>query len=201
MPSSYTTSLRLEMQAAGENLNTWGAPKLNNVIARVDAAIAGMTVKPLIADYVLTSSNGEDEARSAILKFTGAGAFTVTIPSVSKIYVVWNACSGDLTLTTGGGTPVVVAPGMITSVICDGATVRQPGINGGSWKTYVDSVAFNQVDLPAQTGNGGKFIRTNGSTASWQGITTADISNYSSDQAAKAAAATARAIAFAVAFS
>ena len=46
MPSSYSASLRLELQAAGENLNTWGAPRLNNVIARMDKAIAGRAVVP-----------------------------------------------------------------------------------------------------------------------------------------------------------
>jgi hypothetical protein len=103
MPSSFTQRLRLELQAAGENLNTWGAPKLNNVISRLDFAVAGWTTIALTGNYTLSASNGDDEARSAMLKFTGAGAYTVTIPSVSKGYDVWNATIGDLTITTGAG--------------------------------------------------------------------------------------------------
>ena len=65
MPSSFTPRLRLELQAAGENLNTWGAPKLNNVIARLDFAVAGRNGVALSgAPYSLTASNGDDEARN-----------------------------------------------------------------------------------------------------------------------------------------
>jgi hypothetical protein len=75
MPSSATPSLRLEMQAAGENLNTWGAPKLNTVIALIDFAIAGWTVVNLTGPAVLTSANfAPDQARAAMLKFTAREA-------------------------------------------------------------------------------------------------------------------------------
>ena len=48
-----------------------------------------------------------------MLKFTGAGPFTVTIPSVSKAYLVWNACAGAVTLTTGAGATVTIDAGDI----------------------------------------------------------------------------------------
>jgi hypothetical protein len=179
MPSSYTASLRLEMQAAGENLNTWGAPKLNNVISRIDAAIAGMTTKALTGDYALTSSNSlDDEARSGILKFTGTGSFVVTIPSVSKIYFVWNACTGAVTITTGAGATYAVPAGMTTQLFCDGTNVKPIGYGGSDWKAYVDETAFDEVELPGQAGNAGKFVKTDGATASWQSITKADVIDY-----------------------
>ena len=40
MPSSYT-DLGFELQAAGENTNTWGAPRLNAALSRINYAIAG----------------------------------------------------------------------------------------------------------------------------------------------------------------
>ena len=46
-----------------------------------------------------------------MLKFTGAGPFAVTIPSVSKAYGIWNACAQPVTLTTGAGTTAAVQPG------------------------------------------------------------------------------------------
>lgn len=203
MPSTYTTSLRLELQAAGENLNTWGAPKLNNVINRADFAIAGMMSKALTGDYALTTSNtSDDEARAAILKFTGAGPFTVTIPAVSKVYQVWNACSAALTITTGGATTAVLASGEVATIICDGASVRKSVFQdfGGlrltnlgnpvanqdaTTKLYVDNLAFGAVDLPAQAGHAGEWITTDGTNASWSPMTVAKITDYAADQAAR----------------
>ena len=55
--------------------------------------------------------------------------------------------------------------------------------------------------LPGQPGNAGRFLTTNGATASWGDVTvtTAQITDYASDQAAKAAAATRLSVAFAAA--
>lgn len=217
MPSSFTQRLRLELQAAGENLNTWGAPKLNNVISRLDFALAGWTTIPLSGNYALSASNSDDEARSAMLKFTGTGAYVVTIPSVSKRYDVWNALSGTLTVTTGAGVTATVQAGEKCSVICDAANVyRLRSTDFGSLrltsvadpisdqdvatKRYVDSAAFSAAagNLPGQTGSSGKFLTTDGTVAAWAAPTVALISDYAPDQTAKAASASALAIAFAV---
>lgn len=178
MPSTYTTSLRLEMQAAGENLNTWGAPKLNNVISRIDQAIAGRSAIELTGDKVLSSANSaDDEARRAILDFTGTGPATVTVPSVSKVYLVRNGASGAVTLTTGAGEAAAVASGDVTVVACDGANVFPLGVGGQGLKAYVEGVAwsYNAGALPAQAGNAGKFVRTDGETAAWAGLEAADV--------------------------
>ena len=41
MPSTYTSRLRLELQATGENRTTWGI-NANQVFSRIEEAIAGM---------------------------------------------------------------------------------------------------------------------------------------------------------------
>jgi hypothetical protein len=70
-------------------------------------------------------------------------------------------------------------------------------------KGYVDGVAFAMAagSLPGQSGSAGKSLITNGTVASWgiPTLTTSDITNYASDQAAKTATATKLAIAFAAA--
>ncbi|TAJ70704.1 MAG: hypothetical protein EPO51_16575 [Phenylobacterium sp.] len=183
MPSSWTPSLRFEQQFTGENINTWG-DRLNAVLRRADYAVAGWLTKPLTGDAALTTANdADDEARAAMVKFTGgAGPFTVTIPAVSKAYLVWNACTGAVTLTTGAGAAVAVDPGDIVWVATDGANVRTPGYGGASIKDWVSSVAwsYNAGNLPAQTGNAGKFVRTDGVSASWQALSTADLTDYAS---------------------
>ena len=82
MPSSWSPSLRLELQFTGENINLWG-DKLNTVLQHADYAVAGWLTKPITGDYVLTTANaGDDEARAAHVKFTGVLAVdaVITIP-------------------------------------------------------------------------------------------------------------------------
>ncbi|HEX7887175.1 MAG TPA: hypothetical protein VF474_14455 [Phenylobacterium sp.] len=183
MPSSWTSSLRLEQQFTGENINTWG-DRLNAALRHTDYALAGWLTKPLTGPATLTTVNGvDDEARAATIKFTGgAGPFVVTLPAVSKTYLVWNACAGAVTLTTGVGATVTVDPGDIVWAACDGSTVQTPGYGGASIKDWVSSVAwsYNAGNLPAQTGNAGKFVRTDGTSASWQPLSTADLTDYAS---------------------
>lgn len=182
MPSSWSPSLRFELQFTGENINLWG-DKLNAVLAHADQAIAGWLTRPLTGDAALTTANaGDDEARAAMIRFTGAGPFTVTLPAVSKSYLVWNACTGAVTLTAGAGATVTVDPGDIVQVLTDGAQVKTPGYGGASIKEFVAQTAwsYNAGNLPAQAGAAGKFVKTDGVNASWQPITTNDISDYGS---------------------
>jgi hypothetical protein len=122
MPSSYTASARFVLEATGENLNTWGSLLNTGALALIDSNVNGWTTKALTTNYTLTTANGAaDEARSAMLKFTGTGAYTVTIPSVSKRYDVWNACTDVLTVTNGS-VSVTVPVGEVVSIVTDGAT-------------------------------------------------------------------------------
>ena len=196
MPSSWSSSLRFELQFTGENINLWG-DKLNAVLGHADYAVAGFLTKALTGNVALTTANaGDDEARAAMIKFTGAGPFTVTIPSVSKAYVVWNACSAVVTLTTGAGAAVATQPGEVAQVACDGANViRVQGTNfggqpltgladptspqGAATKAYADALAFtaNAGILPGQSGSAGKFLKTDGTVASWQPVASTDLSD------------------------
>lgn len=181
MPSTYTSRLRLELQAAGENLNTWGAPKLNNVISRIDYAVAGRTALALGAasSYVLASSNGDDEARAAILDITSlTSPCTITVPAVSKPYLVRNQGSAAATLTTGAGATVSVPAGAVVSAFCDGAGVSELGYSGYGLKDYIDQAALGASgSLPAAAGNAGKSLFCDG--VSWlpRAPVTADIAD------------------------
>lgn len=168
MPSTYTARLRLELQAAGENLNTWGAPKLNNVISRIDYAIAGRTTLALgsATSYTLTSANTDDEARAAIIDITAlTAACLITVPSVSKVYVVRNQGSAIATFTTGAGSTVSVPAASVAQIFCDGAAVSQLGFAGYGLKDYIDqAILATTGSLPAVTGNAGRYIYCDGAT-------------------------------------
>jgi hypothetical protein len=100
---------------------------------------------------------------------------------VSKAYLVWNACSAGVTLTTGAGGAVSVDPGDIVQIVCDGANVKTPGYGGLSIKDFVAATAwsYNAGALPAQAGNAGRFVKTDGTNASWQPISSSDLSDFS----------------------
>lgn len=129
MPSTYTPSLRLNKQATGENINTWGGTLNNGVIQLIDTAIAGVTVVPVSSsDVSLTTANGTtDESRAAVLSIQGAlsNNVNVIIPNLTKTYDVWNGTSGGFTvgIKTSSGVAVTVTQGETTRVWCDGSNV------------------------------------------------------------------------------
>ena len=222
MPSSYSSSFRLNYQAPGDNLNTWGTILNNGVFQLLEDAVAGMASFTLSGPKVLTSTNGAtDEARCAVLNVTGGTGGTITAPSVKKVYLVRNASSGPVIITTGSGVTATFAAGEVGFCAGDGTNFYRTTVTtnfGGvtltnlgaptantdaATKGYVDVVAFAMAagSLPGQTGNAGKSLVTDGSNASWQdpSITIAQITDYASDQAAKTDTATKLAIAFAAA--
>tara|TARA_R100000388_G_scaffold16073_1_gene12684 strand:- start:620 stop:1576 length:957 start_codon:yes stop_codon:yes gene_type:complete len=128
--ATFTSRIRLEKQANGENSGTWGTVLNQNVIDLVDEAIAGYTIVSCSATAVeLTTNNGSsDQARSAVLEFQGTltSSVDVTIPSVSKIYYVKNNTSGSypITLKTAATTAkTTVAQGGTAPFICDAVNV------------------------------------------------------------------------------
>lgn len=138
MPSSYTPSLRLELQADGENDSTWG-DKANECFSLIEDSLSGIaTVTMSDADYSLAVAYGAaDEARKAILVVTGnlTTQRNIIVPAVSKTYVVRNVTSGGfaIQLKTQSGSGVVVKNGDTTLMYCDGANmIVVAGGNGSS---------------------------------------------------------------------
>jgi hypothetical protein len=183
MPSSWSSSLRFELQFTGENINLWG-DKLNATLARVDDAIAGYVALPISGDYALQSANNNaapDEARRALLKLTGAPAvaFVLTVPSVPKSYWVWNATGRPATVTTGAGASVTIDAGDRAPVWSDGTNVSTINFGGLDLKPFIAASALAATGtLPAATGNAGKYLYCDG--ASWlpRQPSTADLSDY-----------------------
>lgn len=125
MPSTYTPNLRLELQATGENRSTWGI-KANNDFSLIEAAITGYTsIAMADANVTLTTNNAAtDQARNAVLKFTGANTAirNVVIPAVSKVYLINNATTGGfgINIKTASGVAYTVTNGTTRIVYCDG---------------------------------------------------------------------------------
>jgi hypothetical protein len=102
MPSSYSTDLKLELMATGENSGTWG-DKTNTNLNLLQQAIAGFQ------SIALTSTNTTlamtdatiSDARNAVIKFTGTLAANTTVfvaSGIEKTYIIENGTSGAFTL-------------------------------------------------------------------------------------------------------
>jgi len=129
MPSTYSSSLRLELQATGENANTWGT-KTNNNLNLIEQAVTGYTKLTLVSassTYTLpiadaSASNG----RNAFIEFAGtvASAISVVVPDVNKGYWVKNSATGSpLTFRTSSGTGTVLPTNQWVFLISDGASI------------------------------------------------------------------------------
>lgn len=137
MPSSYTTSLKIQEIANGEQSGYWGTTTNTNWTL-VEQAIAGVeTITMANANYTLSNLNGIlDEARNMVLVISGTNSavFQVIAPLVPKFYVIRNATSGGYAITIGGatGSVVTIANGTVAQVYCDGTNFysAQTGSSG-----------------------------------------------------------------------
>ena len=104
MASTYSTDLKLELMATGENSGTWG-DKTNDNLNLIQQAIAGYEAISIAGGVQTTPLDMTDgtisNARNAVIKFTGAitGNQTVTIADgIEKIYIIKNTTSGAFTV-------------------------------------------------------------------------------------------------------
>lgn len=148
MASSYTSRIRLEKQADGENPNNWGTILNQNVIDLIDDALAAYTTISLSSvDVTLTTGNGSsDQSRSPFLEFSGVvtSSVDVIIPSQSKGYFINNVAtvsSGcSITLKTAAGTGVNIPSDQRILVVCDGVSVHALSL--------VNDTRYAQVSVP-----------------------------------------------------
>jgi hypothetical protein len=113
MANSTSASLKLTVQATGENSGTWGQITNTNLLI-LEQAIGGYEAVALneTTGATLTFTNGAvSNGKNQVLKLTGAiiGNVNVIVPnSVEKTYIVDNATTGVYTVTvkTASGTGV-----------------------------------------------------------------------------------------------
>jgi|MDSZ01.2.fsa_nt_gb hypothetical protein len=139
MPSSFTSRLKLERQASGENSGTWGN-LVNYVFNRVDASVSGYQAVNVAgsANVTLTSNNStsntdddatDDQVHNKVLELTGAlGAdIHVFTDAVEQNYILFNNTTGSQTLTfanTGhAANGVALKQGAKTLVYSDGSSI------------------------------------------------------------------------------
>ena len=154
MASTYSSDLKLELMATGENAGTWGT-KTNTNLELVQQAIAGFEQISLSSGSTTTlvmSNASISTARNMVIKFatiTLSGATTVTIPdSIEKFYIfdcrlITNPT--NLTIKTASGTGFVTNSSKIFAAYADGTNLNEVSLDtlGGELGTV--SIADDAV--------------------------------------------------------
>ncbi len=160
MASTYSGNLRVELMATGESRSTWGSKANNNVFEMFEDAISGYdSIAMGDANHTLTTANGSvDEARMAMLNFTGAHTAirTVTIPAVSKQYIIRNATTGGYAITISNGSNSVNVDASSWAIVwTDGTNVYTQSIYDSSSVTItggtMDSVTITGGSISGMT--------------------------------------------------
>jgi hypothetical protein len=135
MPSTFSSNLRIELIATGEQAGTWGSTTNTNLGTLIEDAIAGyVSVSITSSDQALTANNGAaDQSRNMVVNLTTTTTanFNVYIPPTDKVYIIRNAsaysatiyCSTVIGNTTAAGTGVTIPAGKETIIFADGTNV------------------------------------------------------------------------------
>lgn len=122
MPSTYSSSLKLELIQNNEQSGIWGQTTNKN-FNLIEQAISGVLPLTLTGDYTLSSLDGIiDEARNAVINCSGllAAPANVIAPSVQKTYIITNNTGANVTIKTATGNGVTVLNTSSALVYCDG---------------------------------------------------------------------------------
>ena len=169
MASTYSTNLKIELQATGENSGTWGTITNTNLGTALEQAIVGYGNPNFATDANLTltytDTNAAQAARALVLNVTSTGSLSTTreliVPTIQKQYIVQNNTSGaqSITVKTSAGTGITVPNGRKAHLYVDGTNVifmdDFVDINGG---------AIDGTTIGANSAAAGTFTTANATT-------------------------------------
>ena len=128
MASTYSTNLKIELQATGENSGTWGTITNTNLGTALEQAIVGkadVSMSSTTITLTLTNTNAAQDARAIYLNLTGSpgGAAVLEVPAVQKPYIVKNGSDQQVTIKVSGQTGVAIPTGKTAIVYNNGTDV------------------------------------------------------------------------------
>jgi|TARA_A100001515_G_scaffold129568_1_gene116344 hypothetical protein len=160
MASTYSSDLKLELMATGENAGTWGT-KTNTNLNLVQQAVAGYeAIDVASSDVALAMTDATiSNARNATIKLTGtlAANRTVTVPnSIEKVYNIIDGTDHagyTLTFKTASGSGVLLCEGNCYLLYADGTNV----VKASEYRKWRTVSAAETVQAGAKL-----FVETNG---------------------------------------
>lgn len=140
MPTvNYTPLLGLALPTQGDLSGSWGNEVNNFITTYIDSAVAGTNTISLTANTALTRTiNGGtlsgSSSQYAILNVTpSASGFTLSVPQLSKIYIINNLSSSHtFTFKALGQTGITIAVSEKCVVAYNGSDFVRIGASGGA---------------------------------------------------------------------
>ena len=152
MASTFSTDLKLELMATGENAGTWGT-KTNTNLNLVQQAIAGYeSISVTNTTIGLTMDDGSiSQARNMVLAFGGSltGATNVTVPnSIEKMYILDDQTTHNtstITFKTASGTGFAMSEGKKHLAYSDGTNINRIDLTTLGGEIGTASIADNAI--------------------------------------------------------
>ena len=169
MPSTYSTNLKLQLMATGEDSGTWGSNTNNNLGTLIEESIVGAaTVAMADANQTITTPDGvTGSGRKVYLECTGILTTNrnLVVPTVNKNYVVTNSTTGGFSIVvkTTAGTGITIGPGLKRYVYANGTNVVE-AINSVGDLTVAGTLGASSASTTGNATIGGNFAVT-GTTA------------------------------------
>jgi hypothetical protein len=163
MPSTYSTNLKLELIANGEQSGTWGTTTNTNMGTLIEEAICGVgTVSMADADTTITISNGSSStARKVVLTLTGTltAARNLIVPSINKQYIIYNNTTGGyaVTVKTSAGTGISVPNGQKRMVYGDSTNINE-ALNSVGNLSINGTLTYGGTTIPSSTTGSGSLV-------------------------------------------
>ena len=173
MPSTYSSNLKIELIALGEQVGTWGTTTNTNLGTTLEQAIVGRANVSFTTDanktLTLTNTNALQDARALFLNLTSSVSLTATrdliVPGISKTYIIKNGTTGSQSIRViVAGVGVTVPNGKTALVYNDGTDITYQfdhvgaldigGALTGTTAAFTGDGTFSgtgQVKLPAGT--------------------------------------------------
>ena len=152
MANTTSASLKLTVQATGENSGTWGQITNTNLLILEQAigGYAGVVLNATTGATLVFSNGALSNGKNQVIKLTGTitSNVNVTIPdSIEKTYIVENATSGAFTVTfkTSSGTGVTWGTNDKSTklIYSDGTNVVGTGFISTALNSDLDTNSFD----------------------------------------------------------
>lgn len=168
---TYSSSLGAILQGTGNNNNAWGTD-LNTALQLLDTgengvySNTGITGGNLAMDGTVPPA-GPHPLPHAVVVLSGtlASNQTVTVPNVSKLWLVANDCTGAFTLqfkTTSGTAGAAIPQGGTALVYCDGANNIFVGLSTSlrdvQWLGASGTIALPGLSFAAEPTTGLRWV-------------------------------------------
>jgi hypothetical protein len=132
MPSTYSTNLKIELIALGEQVGTWGTTTNTNLGTALEQAVIGRANVSFTTDanktLTISNTNAAQDARALFLNLSSTLSLTATrdliVPAIFKNYMVKNGTTGGQSIRViVAGVGVTVPNGKTALVYNDGTDI------------------------------------------------------------------------------